>query len=68
MSLKKEQIMNKAILIHILGTILYLLCFMYVTNGIELSPLAKGFNIYILVMVNLFITSFCLANDLYNKK
>jgi len=60
--------MKKAITAHILGTILYLLCFMYVTNGIDLSPLAKGFNIYILVMVNLFIASFCLSNDLYNNK
>ena len=60
--------MKKAIFVHILATILYLLCFMYVTNGIDLSPLGKGFNIYILVMVNLLVTSFCLANDLYKKQ
>lgn len=68
MSLRKVDKINKGIVIHISATILYLLCFMYVTNGIDLSPLAKGFNIYILVMVNLLVSSFCLANDLYKNK
>jgi hypothetical protein len=60
--------MKKAIFVHISATILYLLCFMYVTNGIDLSPLVKGLNIIIIVIVNLFASIICVQQDLYKKQ
>ena len=60
--------MKKAIFVHILATILYLLCFMYVTNGIDLSTLDKGANIFIILIVNLLASMICIDQDLYKNK
>lgn len=60
--------MNKGIIIHILGTIIYLGCFLYVSDGITLNPAWKIINVTCLALVNFAIAGYCDINDIYNKK
>jgi hypothetical protein len=60
--------MKRGIFTHIIGTFIYLGCFLYVSDGIELNALGKIGNVFMLVIVNLCIAGFCSLNDLYKKK
>jgi len=60
--------MKKSIIIHIIGTILYLTAFLYISNGIDLDPIDKIANVAFLTLLNLGIAGYCSAWDINNKK
>jgi hypothetical protein len=59
--------MKKSISIHIIGTILYLGAFLYISEGIDLEPKDKIANVVFLTLLNLGIGSYCSIWDI-NKK
>jgi len=60
--------MKKSISIHIIGTILYLGAFLYISDGIDLEPKDKIENVVFLTLLNLVIAGYCSAWDINKKK
>ena len=60
--------MKKGIFTHVIGTFIYLGCFLYVTDGIDINNLGKLGNVIMLGLVNLCIAAYCSIMDLYKKK
>lgn len=60
--------MKKAIAIHIIFLILYLLAFLYVTDGVDVTPWGKFVNVFLLVFVQVCVAAYCDLNDLYKNK
>lgn len=60
--------MKKAIAIHIVFLILYLLAYMHVTDGVDVQPLGKFFNVFLLVFVQICVAGYCDLQDLYRDK
>ena len=60
--------MKKAIFTHIIGSFMYLGCYLYVTDGIQVNAKQKMGNVYMLVIVNLCISAYCSLNDMYKQK
>jgi nicotinamide riboside transporter PnuC len=60
--------MKKGIFTHVIGTFIYLGCFLYVTDGIDINYLVKLGNVIMLGIVNLSIAAYCNLNDVYKKK
>ena len=60
--------MKKAIAIHIIGTFIYLGCFLYITDGVKVGVMGRTLNILLVMFTNLIIAAFCDLNYLYKKK
>ena len=60
--------MKKAIAIHIVFLILYLLAYIYVTDGVDVTPMDKIINLFTLVFIQICVAAFCDLNELYKNK
>lgn len=60
--------MKKAIAIHIVFLVLYLLAFLYVTDGVDITPSGRFVNVLFLVFIQTCVAGYCDLNDLYKNK
>lgn len=60
--------MKKAIAIHIVFLILYLIAFLYVTDGVDVTPFGRFVNVLLLVFVQTCVSAYCDLNELYKQK
>ena len=60
--------MKKAISIHIIGTFIWLSCFLYIADGLEVGWIGRTLNVFALIFTNIIIAAYCDINDLYKNK
>ena len=60
--------MKKGLFVHFISTVIYLIAFLYVTDGIQLKPILKALNVFFLFFTNFIVSIICLEKNLYKDK
>ncbi len=60
--------MKKEITIHVIGSFIYLACYLYVTDGIKITPGIKVANVVFLGLINFAIYGHCSIERIIKNK